>query len=78
MHVRVLLFAAYRDIAGESELTLQLPAGARALEAVEMLRKHHPSIPKSPVIAINQEFSTLDYKLGEGDELALLPPVAGG
>lgn len=78
MHVRVLLFAAYRDIAGESELTLQLPAGARALEAVGMLRKHHPSIPTSPVIAINQEFSTLDDKLDDGDELALLPPVAGG
>lgn len=78
MRVRILLFAAYKDIAGTGELALDLPAGARALDAVTLLRSSHSRIPECPVVAINQEFSSLDAQLEEGDELALLPPVAGG
>ena len=78
MRIRVLLFAAYRDIAGTDELTLEVPAGARAQEAVHALRIPHPLIPSSPTIAINRELSTLEEELADGDELALLPPVAGG
>lgn len=78
MRVRLLLFAAYRDIAGTDELMLDLPAGARALDAVTRLRSSHAKIPEHPVVAINQEFASLEARLAEGDELALLPPVAGG
>lgn len=78
MTVRVLLFAYYRDVAGTSEWTLDVPAGSRAIDAVATLRKEVPRIPERPVIAINKEYSELDDLLTEGDELALLPPVAGG
>ncbi|MGQ0563217.1 MAG: MoaD/ThiS family protein [Gemmatimonadota bacterium] len=78
MQVRLLLFASYRDIAGFDELTLELPAGARALDAVVRLRASHARIPDCPVVAINREYASLDQPLSDGDELALLPPVAGG
>ena len=79
MTIRLLLFASYRDFAGGTdELTLDLPAGANALAAVSQVRARFPRIPERPVIALNKEFSSLDVQLNDGDELALLPPVAGG
>jgi MoaE-MoaD fusion protein len=78
MRVSVLLFATYRDFAGAGELMLDLPYGAKAQDAVAQLRARAPRIPERPVVAINQEYSSLDDMLRDGDELALLPPVAGG
>ena len=78
MKVTLLLFATYRDLAGAGELVLELPYGAKAHDAVAQLRARAPRIPERPVIAINQEYSSLDEMLCDGDELALLPPVAGG
>ena len=81
MQVRLLLFAQYRDAAGASELSLEVPAGACALDAVALLRARDVAmkrIPERPVVAVNQEYAALDRVLSDGDELALLPPVAGG
>lgn len=78
MQVRLLLFAQYRDAAGAEELLLDLPAGATALDAVVRLRQQVERIPERPAVAINREYSRLDDLLHDGDELALLPPVAGG
>jgi MoaE-MoaD fusion protein len=80
MQVRVLLFAQYRDAAGAGELVFELPAGATASDAVARLRASHPSpaIPERPVVAVNMNYASLADVLSDGDELALLPPVAGG
>lgn len=78
MKVRLLLFAAYRDLVGTGEVALELPAGARARDAVASLRSEFSRLPERPVVAINREFSALEDELRDGDELALLPPVAGG
>ena len=81
MQVRLLLFAQYRDAAGAAELDLDLPNGARALDAVTSLRARlitPDAIPARPVVALNQVYASLDDVLEQGDELALLPPVAGG
>jgi molybdopterin synthase catalytic subunit len=80
MHVRVLFFALYRDLAGTGEMELELPAGATAATAVERLRAHADlaRLPERPVVAVNQAYAELEVALSDGDELALLPPVAGG
>lgn len=81
MRVKLLLFASYRDIAGTSELVLEMPAGANAHDAVRVLRAKgevYARIPEHPVVAINETYASLDDLLNDGDELALLPPVAGG
>ena len=80
MKVRVLLFAQYRDGAGSGELIFDLPAGATAQDAVTRLRAAAPSapIPERPVVAVNMNYASLADTLNDGDELALLPPVAGG
>ena len=78
MQVKLLLFASYKDAVGSSELTLELPAGSRAQDAVTILRDRCARIPERPVVAINLDYSSLNDVLNDGDELALLPPVAGG
>lgn len=81
MQVRFLLFAMYRDLAGTEELTLEVPAGASAADAIALLRAGDAElarIPERPVVAVNREYAPLGTPLHEGDELALLPPVAGG
>ena len=81
MKVRLLLFALYRDLAGTGELDLELPDGATAADAVHALRATRAEcarIPAAPGIAVNQDDAPLDTRLAAGDEVALLPPVAGG
>ncbi len=80
MRVRILLFAQYRDDVGTGELVFDLPAGATAFDAVNRLREWHTLslIPDRPVVAVNMNYASLTDVLRDGDELALLPPVAGG
>lgn len=81
MQVKLLLFALYRDLAGEGEVMVDVPPGATARAAVRTLRSMGPGferLPEEPVIALNEEYSDLDADLHDGDEVALLPPVAGG
>lgn len=81
MRVHLLFFAVYRDLAGTSELELEVPAGATAAFAVERLRALGGGLarlPAAPVVAVNREYAPLATTLRDGDELALLPPVAGG
>lgn len=81
MRIRLLLFAIYREFAGTDELDLELPADATAADAVGALRARSAAcarIPAAPAVAVNQTWVPLDTRLAGGDELALLPPVAGG
>lgn len=81
MQVRFLLFASYRDLTGVEHGGLDLPAGATAGTAVAALRARGApwsALPDRPVVAVNEEYAKLDHPLSDGDEIALLPPVAGG
>ncbi len=81
MQIRFLLFATYRDLTGVAEGALELPDGSTAGNAVATLRSRGApwsTLPDRPVVAVNAEYARLDHRLSDGDELALLPPVAGG
>jgi molybdopterin converting factor subunit 1 len=80
VHVRVLLFAAYRDRLGASELDLELPVGSSVTFLIAYLREQRgaEALPGSPAVAVNQEYAPLNTVLEEGDEVAFIPPVAGG
>lgn len=80
MRVRTLLFASYRDMAGARALDIELPSGATAGDLVDRLRAHQglERLPDEPALAVNEVYSSLSTPLSDGDEVALLPPVAGG
>ena len=81
MNVRVLYFAVLRDITGKNQSDLSLRDGARAGEVWQQLRDRHAELAeyrRPPMIAINETYATPDTVLRDGDELAFIPPVAGG
>jgi MoaE-MoaD fusion protein len=81
MYVNVLYFAILRERIGRDRETIELPDGADVAAARAAVVGAHPEIADfmSRVrSAVNQSFAGDEVKLGDGDELALLPPVAGG
>ncbi|HKG40105.1 MAG TPA: molybdenum cofactor biosynthesis protein MoaE [Conexibacter sp.] len=76
MVVHIRLFAMLRERAGASELSLELPEGARVRDALAALSELADGLPL--VMAVNREYASEDAPLSAGDELALIPPVSGG
>lgn len=77
---RVLLFASYAEALGCSEMDIALPERATVadlLAHVRALAATH-ALPAAPLIAVNQEYAAFDALLLPGDEVAIIPPVAGG
>lgn len=81
MKVRLFFFAILRDLAGSEVRELSLPEGTTAREVWQTLREAHPQLAAwvdPPMTAINESYAEADAVLREGDELAFIPPVAGG
>ncbi len=81
MHVTIRLFARLRELAGASELTRDLPDGAVAMDAWQALVADFPALAehtRSISCAVNEDYARLTAALGDGDEVAFLPPVSGG
>src|ERR1043165_3553198 len=82
IRVRVLFFGAARDIAGASELELDLKSPATAGSALEEILARYAELRRfgrSLLFAVNQEYAqALEMEVREGDELAVFPPVSGG
>jgi molybdopterin converting factor subunit 1 len=81
MKIRLLFFAVLRDIAGRSEDVIELPDGTRAGDVWQRLRDEHAALRdyiQPPMIAVNESYVSADEPLHDGDELAFIPPVAGG
>ncbi len=80
MTVTVLLFASYADALGERTIPLDLPNGSTVGEALRRVREMAGAarLPAEPMIAVNEEYARADRTLAAGDEMAIIPPVAGG
>ena len=81
MKVRLLYFAVLRDITGRSEAEMSLREGTKVFEVWQSLREQYSQLAdyrKPPMIAVNETYAGPDTVLRDGDELAFIPPVAGG
>ena len=79
--VRVLLFAALRELLGKGDFKLSLPNGTTLGQLLEKLfpnQSERKSRLRNLTYAINYEIASLENPLNNGDEVALLPPMAGG
>ena len=81
MRINVRLFAILRQQAGWREKSIELADGATIEDAWQALVQIAPAIAASREIvrfARNREYTSADTTLQDGDELVLIPPVAGG
>ena len=79
--VRLLAFAGAREILGQGELAFPVPDGLTARGLLDAVCAAHPRLaPYAPSIrvAINGTYAAWDEPVRAGDEVALIPPVAGG
>ena len=80
MNVTVLLFASYADALGAPSLSVDLPAGATVADVLAAVGRWPGAelLPKLPLVAVNQRYAGSGVTVNAGDEVALIPPVAGG
>ena len=79
--IRVRLFARYAELVGRAEAAVSVPLPATVGDVVRRLRDEIPAaraLPERPLAAVNLRQVKLDARVKDGDEVALLPPIAGG
>jgi len=77
MKIKVLLFGALSNIADKSILYIENVIDTESL--VLNLEKDYPKIiNRKYKISVNQNIINENYVFKENDEVALLPPFAGG
>lgn len=80
MKCTVKAFGITRDIAGAKEVVVELPEGATVSDFKKELFLKFPMLSTltSLFIAVNQSYAEDNQVLKMEDEIALIPPVAGG
>ena len=79
--MRVLFFGVLKDIVGSPEEELDVEAGATLGRVFDGYCGRFPrmrEVAGSILLARNREFAGAQAAIGEGDEIAFLPPVSGG
>lgn len=79
--IRVLAFAGARDAIGAGEIALALDAPTTARALLDRLCREHPHLlpyATSLRLAVNGTYAAWDDSIADGDEVAIIPPVAGG
>jgi len=82
--VTVRLFGMTKSLAGnQSSLSLELPNDQRVKDLIEEVDKRYPMIgellhKKKILVSVNHDVAHEDTPIRDGDEVALLPPFAGG
>ena len=79
MTVRVLLFASWADALGARSVDVDVAEDATAADVLSALdaRVFGARLPR-PALAVNRCIVSGATRIARGDELALIPPVAGG
>ena len=82
--VTIRLFGMTKSLAGNQDsLSLALGNDRRVKDLVELLNAGYPLIgelihKKKVLVSVNQEIAHEETEIRDGDEVALLPPFAGG
>ena len=81
MSVTVCFFSYFKDLTGCAETVEAMPEGSTLGELFQKLAARFPKLgpmQKSTLMAVGVEYRDRNYKLQEGDEVSLFPPVQGG
>jgi molybdopterin converting factor subunit 1 len=78
--VTVQLFASYADLVGSSTLDVPIRQGDTVSDLLRSIRSlpAASALPAIARVAVNRSFAADHTRLQSGDEIALIPPVAGG
>jgi molybdopterin converting factor small subunit len=81
-NVTVRFFARYAELTGRESAAIVVPGNsATVADVLERVRETIPGardLPPRPLTAVNLRQVKPDARVRDGDEVALLPPLAGG
>lgn len=80
MLIVVKYFAMIREIIGKPEEAMQIPERSSTQDLWNMLKEKYALHEHEEYLrfAVNMDYVQHPYALNEGDEVALITPVAGG
>lgn len=79
MRLKIKTFGITREILGGREIIFELKGKNVSDLRSELMGKHKKLTGlNSLFIAVNQQYAADEMTLNESDEIALIPPVAGG
>ncbi|BDP40237.1 molybdopterin synthase sulfur carrier subunit [Deinococcus aetherius] len=78
MQVKVVFFARLKRESGLETTTADVPSGATVRDLAAQVETRHGLSLRGCMVAVNETYATPDQSLRPGDEVAFLPPVAGG
>ena len=81
--VKVRFFAVLKGLVGKDEVSLKVEKGASLEQLLDTLQEEFPVLKeilqeKRVLISVNQEVVERHCLIKDGDEIAFLPPFAGG
>ncbi len=78
--LQVLLFASYADAFGADSVTVTVPDAPTVADVVGALRALPGGavLPAAPVVAVDRRYLRGNVPVAAGQEIAIIPPVAGG
>ena len=77
MKIQILYFASLRDTLGKAEDKLVCDTDISVAQAWKQVNPDY-KIPLNILVAVNQDYVSLDTLLTTDAELAFFPPVTGG
>jgi MoaD family protein len=81
MSVTIRFFSYFKDLTGCADTQETMPEGSTLGDLFEMLTMRFPKLApmkRCTLMAVGVEYRDRNYKLQEGDEVSLFPPVQGG
>ena len=81
INLKILLFAAARDLCETSEAQIELPQSATVADLKVELIKSFPQLQpilSRSAISVNHQYADDQVELNESSEVAIIPPVSGG
>lgn len=79
--MKVLLFAALREVVREDRIDVTVNPGDTAARVWEELVRRHPGLApysQRTRVAVNGVYASMERPVSESDELVFFPPVSGG
>ncbi len=77
MTISVRFFASLREHLGYGDAELDSQPNLTASDVWNLSTKG-VAIPQNTLVAVNQEYVSLNELINDGDEVAFFPPVTGG
>ena len=78
MRLNVVFFARLKRETGLDQLDLEVPQGSTVRAVATLVEQRLNISLRGCMVAVNETYAAPDTALSAGDEVAFLPPVAGG